>query len=214
MRDATRATTSPSDIRIDAVVLAAGRASRFGAGPFDSKVLAMLDGRPLIAHVLATVADSNVARCVVVTGHAGDVVAKAVDGFDVTRVHNADYASGLAHSLRAGIAALPSTATGAIILLADMPLVASATLDALITAFRLAPPGTEAIVPVHDGAPGNPILLGRALFGAVAGLHGDEGARRLLAAPARRIVRCPVADAGITADVDTPAGLRALARKT
>ena len=69
-------------------------------------------------------------------------------------------------------------------------------------------------MPVHNGAAGNPVLLGRALFGAVADLDGDEGARRLLAGPARRIVRCPVADPVITMDVDTPAGLRALATKT
>lgn len=196
---------------VAAVVLAAGRGSRFGAGPSDSKVLAMLDGKPLIAHVLACVAGSRVTRCVVVTGHAGDAVATALDPFDVTRVHDPDHASGLAHSLRTGIAALPATVGGAIILLADMPLVRSATLDALVAAFAAAPPGTEAVVPSHEGVRGNPVLLGKTLFGAVATLRGDEGARRLLAGPGRRVIPCAVDDPGIVADVDTRAGLRTLA---
>ncbi len=195
---------------VAAIVLAAGRASRFGAGPSDSKVLAVLDGRPLIAHVLASVAGSRVAQCVVVTGHAGDAVAKALGGFTVTRVHNPDHASGLAHSLRAGIAALPPTVAGVIVLLADMPLVTLTTLDALIDAFDTAPLDTEAVVPVHDGCPGNPVLLGRALFAAVADLRGDEGARRLLAAPGRRVVPCAVDDPGIATDIDTRAALQAL----
>ncbi len=195
---------------VAAIVLAAGRASRFGAGPADSKVLAMLDGRPLIAHVLACVAGSRLSPCVAVTGHAGDAVARALDPFEVTRVHNPDYASGLAHSLRAGIMALPATAGGAVIVLADMPLVRSATLDALVAAFEVAPPGTEAVVPVYEGVQGNPVLLGRALFAAVATLRGDEGARRLLAAPDRRVIACAVDDHGVAIDVDTRAGLRAL----
>ena len=198
---------------IAAIVLAAGRASRFGAGASDSKVLAMLDGRPLIAHALACVMGSRAARCVVVTGHAGDAVAEALDGFPVTRVHNPDYASGLAHSLRTGLAALPATIAGAVILLADMPLVTSATLDALIAAFEVAPPGTKAVVPVHQGVRGNPVLLGRTLFGAVANLRGDEGARRLLADAGRGVVTCAVDDLGITVDVDTREGLRTLAAK-
>ena len=201
------------DGAIAAIVLAAGRATRFGAGEADSKVLAMLDGRPLIAHVLACVAGSRAARCVVVTGHAGDAVAEALDGLPVTRVHNPHYASGLAHSLRTGLAALPATIAGAVILLADMPLVTSATLDALIAAFEAAPPGTEAVVPVHHGARGNPVLLARALFGAVANLWGDEGARRLLAGAGRRVVTCAVDDPGIVVDVDTREILRTLAAK-
>ena len=196
---------------VAAIVLAAGRGSRFGAGPSDSKVLAMLGGKPLIAHVLACVAGSRVTRCVVVTGHAGDAVATALAPFPVTRVHDPDHASGLAHSLRTGIATLPAMVGGAIVLLADMPLVRSATLDALVAAFAAAPPGTEAVVPTHEGVRGNPVLLGAALFGAVATLRGDEGARRLLGGPGRRVVACAVDDPGIVTDVDTRAGLRALA---
>ncbi len=213
MPDGSRATPAARGRAIAAVVLAAGRASRFGAGASDSKVLAMLDGRPLIAHVLACVAGSRVARCVVVTGHAGEAVAQALDGFTVTRLHNPDYASGLAQSLRTGIAALPATAAGDIILLADMPLVTSATLDALIDAFEAAPSDTEAVVPVHEGTRGNPVLLGRALFGAVATLRGDEGARRLLVGADRRVIACAVDDPGIAVDVDTRERLRALAAK-
>ncbi len=188
---------------VAALVLAAGRASRFGAGAGDSKVLAPLRGQPLLAHVLDAVAGSLAAPCLVVVGHAGDAVAALAAARGATVVRSPDYAAGMAHSLRAGLNALPPGVEAALILLADMPLVTSATLDALMAAFADAPPGTEAVVPVHEGQRGNPVLVARAVFPRLLALRGDAGARHVLAEPGRSIVLCPVADAGIRTDIDT-----------
>src|SRR5581483_8642664 len=91
--------------------------------------------------------------------------------------HNPGYAEGLACSLKIGIAALPSDAAGAIVLLGDMPAVTPALLDTLIETFR-ARPEALAVAPVREGRRGNPVLLSRALFPAIARLEGDQGARR------------------------------------
>ena len=103
----------------------------------------------------------------------------ALSGMDVTFVHNPDYASGLSSSLKAGVAALPESASGALILLGDMPRVSAKLLDRLIAAFAERPE-TLAVIPVIGGERGNPALLSRALFAKVATLEGDAGARRLL----------------------------------
>lgn len=193
----------PRAVSVAAVVLAAGRASRFGAGPDESKVLAELDGKALVRRVAEIALASRAAPAVVVTGQAADRIAAALDGLAVTLVHNTDFASGMAGSVKAGIAALPADIDGALILLADMPRVAVATLDALISAFEEATPTPDTVVPVYAGREGNPVLLGRTMFSAVAGLEGDSGARKLFSAPWCKVLPCPVDDPGIAIDVDT-----------
>ena len=88
-------------------------------------------------------------------------------------------AEGLASSLKAGVAALPESAAGALILLGDMPAVTPALIDRLIAAFGDRPDALAA-APIVEGRRGNPALLARALFPAIAALGGDEGARKLL----------------------------------
>lgn len=192
---------------IGAIILAAGRASRFGAGADDSKVLARLDGKPLVRHVAEAALASRARPVVVVIGHAGAGVRAALDGLDATIVDNPHAASGMAGSLKAGVAALPADCAGALILLADMPRVRARTLDALIAAYAAGDRRPDAVAPVFAGRRGNPVLLGRALFGAVAGLEGDVGGRALLAQADVREIE--VDDPGVSIDIDTRAALRA-----
>ncbi len=102
---------------------------------------------------------------VVVTGHAREAVEAALAGLPVLFVDNAEFATGVASSLKAGVAALPGEVAGALVLLGDMPAVEAATLDRLIDAFA-ARPLALAAAPVHAGRRGNPVLLSRALLPA------------------------------------------------
>ena len=193
-------------------MLAAGGASRFavGASAVDSKVVATLEGRALVAHVAAAALASPARPVIMVTGRGASQVTAALAGLDVRLVHNSAYAEGMAGSIAAGLAAVPATADAVLILLADMPRVAPATLDALIAAFERERP--DAVVPVHDERRGNPVLISRALFPALLRLSGDEGARRILADGAHRVLHRVVDDPGVLVDVDTREALDALAR--
>ena len=196
--------------RIAAIVLAAGRATRFAAPSGGSKLVAPLDGTPLLRHAVAAALASRATPVVVVTGHAAALTRAALDtGGSCRLVHNPDYVTGMAGSLQAGLAALPLDACGVLVLLGDMPRVAPRTLDNLIDAF--APARADAVVPVFRGRQGNPVLLGRSLFPRLMALTGDAGARALLGDPSCRVVACEVDDPGIHADVDTPGDLAALA---
>jgi molybdenum cofactor cytidylyltransferase len=196
-------------VEVAALVMAAGRGSRFGGGPDELKVLALLDGRSLVCHVVDLALASRAVATLVVTGRGAEAVATALDEHPVTLVHNPFYARGMAGSLKAGLVALPPNIDGALVLLADMPRLRTATLDTLIAAFA-ASPDADAVVPIHDGREGNPALLARCLFPELMQLTGDTGARRLLAQAGRRIVRCQVDDPGILVDVDTREALQAL----
>ncbi len=149
---------------------------------------------------------------IVVTGHAREEVEAALAGLPLNFVFNPDFATGLASSLKAGLAAAPQDAAGAIILLGDMPRIRAEAIDAIVDAFQNNP-AAFAAAPTYAGRRGNPVLLARALFARVKILEGDEGARRLLSAcDAARILEIPFADDSVTLDIDTPDDLKS-ARK-
>jgi molybdenum cofactor cytidylyltransferase len=146
---------------------------------------------------------------VVVTGYARDSVEGAVADLDVSLAFNPKFASGLASSLKAGLAATPRDVVGALVLLGDMPWIEPGLSDALIDAF-LAREGALAAVPSREGRRGNPVLLGRGLFEAAMRLTGDEGARGLIGALGEgELVEVEASDMGVTFDVDTPSDLAA-----
>lgn len=190
---------------IAAIVLSAGLGTRFGEAP---KCLAHLDGRPLVRRAVEAARAGGADPVIVVTGRAGDAVAAALDGLAHTRIHNDAPERGLASSLRLGFAALPAAATGALVLLADMPLVSPSTIAALIAA-HAAHPKAAAIVPAHAGRRGNPVLLARRLAPEIEALSGDTGAGPLLRGR-EDVIALPVDDPGILVDVDTPEALAAL----
>ncbi len=203
---------------IAAIVLAAGRATQFSEGSdVATKLVAALDGTPLVRHVAKAALLSKARPVIVVTGHQAGEVEATLRGLDVALVANPDYATGLASSLRRGVGALPPTCAGALILLGDMPLVSAALIDRLIGAFErgraASTPAPLAAAPIFAGRRGNPVLVSRALFPAIAKLEGDRGARGLIEFLGPRVIECPVEDEAALIDVDTKQALRMLQRK-
>jgi molybdenum cofactor cytidylyltransferase len=191
---------------IAAVVLAAGRGARFDAR--ENKLLVDLAGAPLLRRAVDAALASGAGKTIVVTGHARADVERALDGLPVSFAHNADFAEGLASSLRVGLSAAGAV-DGALVLLGDMPALRAQILDALIAAFEAAPEECPAVVPVRNGRLGNPVLLSRRIFPLVTKLAGDVGARGVLLA-LDSVVETPIDDDAILADVDTRADLSRL----
>jgi molybdenum cofactor cytidylyltransferase len=124
---------------------------------------------------------------------------------------NPDFAGGLASSVKAGIAAVPANADGAVVCLGDMPLISSRLIDQLIETF--APDRGHLIaVPVSDGRRGNPVLWSRRFFRELMTLDGDIGARHLIAKHAEAVAEVPVEGHGAFLDIDTPQALEAARR--
>jgi molybdenum cofactor cytidylyltransferase len=187
-----------SALKVDIVLLAAGRSSRMG-GP--NKLLALFDGEPLVRRTAGRALGSKAASTIVVTGHQRERVRSVLGGLEVELADNPDFADGLASSLKAGIAKVAPDAAGAMIVLGDMPGVSSRDLDSLIDAFRRS--GGHAVVRAsHQGKRGNPVLLPRSLFAAVAQLEGDTGARHLVEAEGLDVIDVEIGQ-GASIDVDT-----------
>ncbi len=186
-------------VSVDAVLLAAGRGQRMG-GP--NKLMAAFDGKPLVRRMADMLAASKARGLIAVVGHQRERVEAALEGSGATLITNPDYASGLASSLKAGVAALPPDAAGALIVLGDMPCVTAAEIDLLVQAFVKA--GGGAIVrATHAGKRGNPVILPRALFGALSLLSGDTGARHLIESSDMDVIDVEIG-AAASLDVDTP----------
>ncbi len=185
--------------QVPVVLLAAGRSSRMG-GP--NKLLASFDGKPLVRRAAETALASKAAGVTVVTGHQRGRVEEALAGLDVSFAYNPDFATGLASSLKAGIAKVPQDATGAMIVLGDMPGIADMDINRLIRAFAKGE-GKSVVRATHEGRRGNPVILPRSLFGAVAHLEGDTGARHLVEAEGLDVIDVEIGEAAAV-DVDTP----------
>jgi molybdenum cofactor cytidylyltransferase len=195
--------------KIAALILAAGRSSRMG-GP--NKLLAMLDGKPLVQHVLDAALGSRVASVTVVTGHMADRVASAVEAAEhpnrrAAIAHNPDFADGMSTSLKAGLSALPSDTEAAIILLADMPRVTSDMIDTLISAYEPAN-GSLIVVPTFDGRRGNPVLWSRRFFPDLSAITGDIGARNVIGTYPEAIAEVELGPA-VALDLDTREAIEA-----
>ena len=189
---------------VAAVILAAGQSRRMGSA---NKLLATFDGEPLVRRTVQAAIASKADPVIVVTGHMADRVKAALAGLDIEISHNPDYAEGLATSLHAGLAAVPATASGALVMLADMPDVSGSVIDKLIAAF-VPSDGRMIVLPTAAGKRGNPVLWSRVYFPELMALTGDTGARHLLAEHDDAVTSVEIGPA-VAVDVDTPEALKA-----
>lgn len=182
---------------VAAIILAAGESRRFG-GP---KLLAPLDGRPLVQHVIDAANASSCEPVVLVVGAGADELLASVRLGRTLVVRNAAYATGQASSLQAGLTAATS-ADAAVVLLADMPGVRAALIEALVARQRgsLA----AAVASLWRGRRTPPTLLHRDLWPALHDLRGDVGAREVLAGRADVIDLDVDPTLGSLDDIDTP----------
>jgi molybdenum cofactor cytidylyltransferase len=166
------------------------------------KLLALYDGEPLVRRMARVALASKAGAIHVVTGHRGEEIAAALSGLALDIADNPDHVSGMASSLRVGIGRLSPTATGVLVLLADMPGLRSRHLDLLIDTFR-AHDGRAVVRASHGGRRGNPVALPRAAFEEVARLSGDVGARPIVESGKFEVVDVEIGEAAHL-DVDTP----------
>jgi molybdenum cofactor cytidylyltransferase len=200
--------------RLAVLVLAAGRGERFGG----AKQVALLDGKPLLVHVLDAVAAakpdlSRIEEAVVVTGfHAGAVEAAlaAWQGALVVRaIRNPDPARGLSSSLQAGLAALGPAIEGALVILGDQPRISPEVMVRVVDAW--AESGARIVAARYAGGGGrNPVLLDHGVWPLAESLTGDRGLGPLLDADPDLALLVDVP--GSNPDVDTARELAALDR--
>lgn len=184
---------------MQAILLAAGRGTRFGA---DKLLHSLKDGTPMALASARNLKAAIPNVLAVVNGENPELMALLEEmGVGVSVCPNA--AQGMGASLAWGVARTRQ-ADGWLIALADMPWIKLETILAVAGAVD-GPRGIAA--PVYRGRRGHPVAFGRDYGASLMALSGDEGARRLLAGFAREVILLPSDDSGVVRDIDLPEGI-------
>jgi molybdenum cofactor cytidylyltransferase len=190
---------------ITGLLLAAGGARRFGS----QKLLVSLHGTPIVrlaADALCATTDD----VIVVVGNDAQRVQHALVGAPVQCVHNHEWDTGLASSLRCGVHAVAErgdAVSAVLVTLGDQPGLEPRVIRDVIALWREQRPSIVAVR--YQGAQDHPVLFDRAVFPELLLVAGDTGAKPVLQRLPDRVVYLDVPYAA-PRDVDTPADLKIL----
>ena len=188
-------------IRLEGIILAAGESHRMGY----PKPLLEIDGKAFIEKIAATMLDV-VPRLVIVLGAHADKIRPAIPRDSrIEIVENPNYSRGQLSSLKVGLGAIQSDTAGAIVHLADHPMVDVKSFKAIVDSYdRTRKP---IVIARSGGRRGHPVLFDRTVFAELLSAPEDEGARYVVNADASRVEYVDLEDPGINLDLDTPADL-------
>lgn len=182
---------------VAAIILAAGSSERMGR----PKQLLLIDGQPMVRRVAEVVCASALSQVLVIVGANAERVAEALHGLPVELLHNPAWPEGMSTSLRTGLRAVRPDIEAVLVVLADQPALTPGLLQRLVERYRIT--RAPIVAPFYRGHRGNPVLFGRSLFPELLAIHGDRGARRIIARHEERVERVALDDAAVVQDVDT-----------
>jgi molybdenum cofactor cytidylyltransferase len=180
------------------ILLAAGRASRFGA----DKLLAPLpSGEPLALaaarHLWQGLGPDSRLLAVLRPEQAELGERLAAAGFEL--VVSDETRAGMGRSLALAVAASPD-AGGWLVALADMPAIRPETIARVAAALGA---GASIAAPFHAGRRGHPVGFAASWRDALMRLDGDIGARDLLRGAGDALLGIETDDPGVLLDIDT-----------
>ena len=191
---------------LSSILLAAGFSTRMG------KPKALLDwgGEPLIAYHVHQLRDAGAEEVIVVLGHRGDEIQRAMRGLDCRVMLNSRYQMGRASSLRLGAKAVSRDADAILITSVDQPRPAD-FLRTLVAAFRA---GRAGVRPVFDGHHGHPIVLAGTLREELmTAAEESDGLLAIVRAHARELDELATPDDLLALDINTPDDYQAALRR-
>jgi len=188
--------------RIAAIVLAAGYSRRYGA---ENKLLADLNGKPVLTHVLDAIAPLPFSQRLVIVNPSHSEIASLCNSSVFNIVENENAENGMGGSIAAGVRSLGKT-DAVMIVLGDMPFVTQQTYLKIIEAFRNNP-GETIFAPAYQGHRGHPVIFRQSHFDQLKSLNEDTGAKRIIDANKLAFSSVPVCDPGIMSDIDAQSDL-------
>ena len=179
------------------ILLAAGQGRRFGS----NKLLhALADGTPM-AVASARTLHTVLAHCIAVVNDAQGSVARLLAAAGLQVIVNPHAQDGMGTSIACGVAASPD-AGGWVFALADMPDIPTHVMQSVADGLSR---GADIIAPVYRGQRGHPVGFAPRHASALRALHGDRGARDIIAAHRDTLELIDTQDDGVILDIDTPA---------
>ena len=186
-------------MKISATILAAGQSLRMDN---DNKLLLPIEGVAIIQHVCKTVLSANINPVIVVTGYENEIVSHAIPKEVDNIVYNSDWNSGMSSSIYKGISSLPENVDGNMIVLGDMPMISTDTLQLLIDQF-IKQKGRLIIYPIYEDRQANPVIFPKKYFSEILSLTGDRGCKKILKQYAENVIGIPIQSQEVVLDCDT-----------
>jgi molybdenum cofactor cytidylyltransferase len=187
-------------LNVVAILLAAGSATRFGS----DKLLHFLPHEVPIAvqsarHLMAVFSG----RVLAVVRPDSPRLKEFLEKENCQTVVCENAAEGMGASLACAVRAARD-AEGFVVALADMPFIRSSTIAAVRDALVA---GAPMAAPYFRARRGHPVGIAAKFRPELEALQGDEGARKVLAAHEKSLLKIPVGDPGVLRDIDTPGDL-------
>lgn len=181
---------------------ACGLSTRMGS----AKALLDAGGQSFLVRVVSALAAGGCGPVVVVAREAAGAVAAEAEAAGAVVAANPDPDEGPISSIRLALAGWGGGMDGCAICPVDHPLVRGATVRSLAACFHEG--SVDIVLPTWRGRRGHPAIFHRRLFPELLDPDLPEGARTVVRRRPARVRECVVEDAGVVADIDTPAEYR------
>ena len=163
-------------MKISATILAAGRSKRMGSL---NKLLLLIDDEPIIKIVCKSVLKAALDQVILVTGYQSLEVIKAVPDEIDEVVYNKEWEKGMMSSIRTGMTTINKDIDGNIIILGDMPLISTKTINLIIKEFTKHD-GKNIVYPIYNNRQANPVIFPQKYFSEILFSDGDKGCKKVL----------------------------------
>lgn len=188
------------------IILAAGASSRLG---FPKQTL-LYKGKTLLELAIEAGLKSRCAEVFVVLGANAETIEPGIKHYNVSIIHNTDWASGMASSIVTAMKQVKANPQfrGVVVMLCDQPFVTRTVLDSLL--FKQQQTGKHMVACTYKDTLGVPAMFTHHLFPQLLLLQGQEGAKKLVTDHPDELATITFEKGGI--DIDTVADYEALIR--
>ena len=191
--------------RIAVLLMAAGGSGRSGT----PKLLLEFEGQSLLRRAAEAATLSQASSTIAVLGSDAPRLEAELKALPVRTIVNSRWKEGLSTSIRCGIESVSQEADGALIMLADQPLISPEILNKLIQAFRTG--GHPIVASAYGQTMGVPAVFAASVFPDLLNLNADRGAKDVILKNRRSVLTVPVPEAAV--DIDTPEDLKKLQQR-
>ena len=186
-------------MKIAVTILAAGGSTRMGD---HNKLLLLIDDKPMIYSVCRIVLDSKVNQIILVTGYQNNEVEKSIPKGINKIVYNRNWECGMMSSIHAGMSRLEKDVDGNMIVLGDMPLISTMTINKIIRKFSKYN-GNHIVYPIYGDKQANPVIFPRKYFPEILNSKGDRGCKKVLKKYPRDSIGIDIDSDEVIIDCDT-----------
>ena len=196
-------------MKIGVTILAAGSSKRMGN---QNKLLLLVNNKPILYILCKNILKADVNQVVLVTGYQKKKIENVLPNGIDTIVHNENWKKGMMSSIHVGISNLQNDIDANMIILGDMPLIKTNTINSIICAFNNKK-GKYIVYPTYNNIQANPVIFPKKFFPEILYLKGDYGPKQILKKYPSKALGFPINSDEVILDCDTAENFSSLRTK-